>query len=267
MLELLRNTACARVPVRPAKLRVVDAPLFDFEEVFDGDYLYFYGPGLDEADNEADAVWRLLELQPGMEVLDLACGHGRIANRLAERGARVSGLDATPLFVERARDDAAARRVEVEYLDGDMRCLPWPDGRFDRVLLWFTSFGYFDDLDNRRVLREARRSLRPGGRLLIETNNLAELLPRWLPSVVIERDGDLMIDRSSFDPTTGRATTQRTVVRDRRMRRFHFSVRMFIAAELRDWLLDVGFTSIKFCDHDGEPLTAHSRRMVTIASL
>jgi 2-polyprenyl-3-methyl-5-hydroxy-6-metoxy-1,4-benzoquinol methylase len=48
-----------------------------------------------------------------MEVLDLACGHGRIANRLTQRG-----LDATPLFLEQARRDAAARGVEVDYVSG-----------------------------------------------------------------------------------------------------------------------------------------------------
>jgi 2-polyprenyl-3-methyl-5-hydroxy-6-metoxy-1,4-benzoquinol methylase len=53
-----------------------------------------------------------------MEVLDLACGHGRIANRLTQRGARVTGLDATPLFLEQARRDAAARGVEVDYVSG-----------------------------------------------------------------------------------------------------------------------------------------------------
>ena len=51
-----------------------------------------------------------------MEVLDLACGHGRIANRLAQRGAQVTGLDATPLFLEQARRDAAERGVEVDYV-------------------------------------------------------------------------------------------------------------------------------------------------------
>lgn len=79
-----------------------DAP-FDFDQVFDDDYLYFYGPRLENvADGDADAIWRLLALDPGMEVLDLACGHGRIANRLATRGARVTGLDATPFFLAHA---------------------------------------------------------------------------------------------------------------------------------------------------------------------
>jgi SAM-dependent methyltransferase len=238
----------------------------DRDEVFDDDYLYFYEPLLsdDASDREADLIWRLLELAPGMEVLDLACGHGRIANRLAAEGARVTGFDATPLFLERARADAAARGVDVDYVEGDMRELPWEE-RFDRVVCWFTSFGYFDDDDNRRVLREAHRVLRLGGRLLIENNNPAELLPRWLPSVVTERNGDFSIDRSRFDPVTGRATTDRVLVRDGRVRRFTFSVRMFMPVELRDWLLDAGFAAVDFYDGEGEPLTAQGRRMITIA--
>jgi SAM-dependent methyltransferase len=238
----------------------------DRKEVFDEDYLYFYEPVLtdDASDAQAELIWRLLELGPGVEVLDLACGHGRIANRLAERGARVTGLDATPLFLEKARTDATVRGVDVEYVEGDMRDLPW-EGRFDRIVSWFTSFGYFDDDENRRVLREAHKALKPGGRLLIENNNLAELLGRWQRAVVGERDGDLWIDRSWFDPTTGRATTDRVFVRGGRTRRFEFSVRMFVAVELGDWLLDAGFASVDVYGETGEALTMEARRMITIA--
>lgn len=42
-----------------------------------------------------------------------------------------------------------------------------PSGPFDAVVCWFTSFGYFDDDDNRKVLDEFAQVLRPGGRLLM----------------------------------------------------------------------------------------------------
>jgi ubiquinone/menaquinone biosynthesis C-methylase UbiE len=238
----------------------------DREQVFDEDYLYFYEPWIDDEtnDRQANVVWELLELQADSSVLDLACGHGRIANRLAQRGATVTGLDATPMFLELALDDAKRRRVDVEYVEGDMRELPWTD-RFDAVLIWFTSFGYFDDDDNRRVLRETYRALKAGGALLIENNNVAQLLTRALPWIVHERNGDFMIDRWHFDPVTSRGVTERIVIRDGRSRRFDFFVRMFIAAELRDWCGDAGFREVEFYDEEGAPLTAQSRRMITIA--
>lgn len=80
----------------------------DTAAVFNDDYLYFYAERLDRAhsDAETDLLCRVLGVEPGMRVLDLACGHGRIANRLAARGCEVTGLDATPLFLDLARRDA-----------------------------------------------------------------------------------------------------------------------------------------------------------------
>jgi SAM-dependent methyltransferase len=235
------------------------------EEVFDEDYLYFYETWLtdERSDQEAEQVWELLGLSAGMEVLDLACGHGRIANRLAERGARVTGLDATPLFLERARADAAACGVEVDYVEGDMRELPWEE-RFDAVLIWFTSFGYFEDDDNRRVLAEAYDALKPGGALLIDNNNLAALVRRFVPAHVNERDGNFLLDRFRLDLPRGRIHTDRTAIRDRRTRSFSYEVRLFWPTELADWLREVGFREVEVRSHDGE-LTLESRRMVTIA--
>ena len=55
----------------------MDQPAFDTAAVFDEDYLYFYAELLSEArsDTEADLLWRLLDLESGMQVLDPACGH------------------------------------------------------------------------------------------------------------------------------------------------------------------------------------------------
>jgi hypothetical protein len=85
------------------------------------------------------------------------------------------------------------------------------------------------------------------------------------PSLVFERDGDFLIDRTTFDPVSGRASTERTIIRSGRTRRFRWSVRMFVASELRDWLLRAGFASVEFFDEGGEPMTASSRRMLAVA--
>jgi SAM-dependent methyltransferase len=239
---------------------------FPREDAFDEDYLYFYEELLtpERTAAEVELVWRLLELEPGLEVLDLACGHGRIANALAERGARVTGLDATPLFLELARADAAERAVEVEYVEGDMRSIPWMD-RFDRVLCWFTSFGYFSDEENRAVLAGAYEALAPGGSFLVELNHRDNLLGRYAEETVSERGEDRMIDRHRLDLQTGRSFDQRTVVRRGKSRTFEFSVRMFSAAELQDWLRAAGFRETHAYGEDGEPLTLEHRRMAIVA--
>jgi SAM-dependent methyltransferase len=242
-------------------------PRFDVDDVFDDDYLYFYAELLtdERAEREADLLWRLLELEPGAEVLDLACGHGRIANRLAGRGARVTGLDRSPRFLELARQDAAARGVDVEYVEGDMRSHPWTE-RFDRVLIWFTSYGYFGDDDNRSVLESARRALRPGGRLAIDLHNRDAFARNFLATRVLERDGDLMVDRAAFDVTTGRDEVERAVVRGAQVRRMHYSIRVFTFTELRDWLLQAGFDEVTAYDHEGEALAFETRRMIVVAA-
>jgi SAM-dependent methyltransferase len=252
--------------------------------MYDDDYLYFFaaphdvsqfavhGPVVPSAalpaESAAELAWRLLDLRPGMSVLDLACGHGDLANRLAGRGCRVTGLDSSAVFLERARADAAAAGVSAEYVAGDMRQLPWT-GRFDRVINWSTAFGYFDDAANRAVLDGIVRALRPGGRLAMDLDNLTAFLVSYCPSrVVAARDnGDMLVDRYRLDALTGRFEAERTVIRSGRARRVSFVKRLFGFPELRDWLLAAGFTAVTGYGEDGRPLTAEHRRMVIVADL
>jgi SAM-dependent methyltransferase len=106
-----------------------------------------------------------------------------------------------------------------------MRHLPWT-GRFDRVINWFTAFGYFADGDNKRVLAEVVRTLRPGGRFVLDLNHYAWLVRHYQSAIVRELDGDLLIDQSRLDVLTGRNMVRRTVIRGGRTRQVPFSVRL-----------------------------------------
>ncbi len=91
----------------------------------------------------------------GTRLLDVGCGAGRFSRIAADRGATVSGLDATPSFVEIARE----RVPDGDFRVGDMEDLPWADNSFD-VVTGFNSF--FVAADMVSALRQARRVARPG---------------------------------------------------------------------------------------------------------
>jgi SAM-dependent methyltransferase len=219
---------------------------FDFEGVFNEDYLYFYEQILtpERTQEDVETIVELLELEPGTRILDCPCGHGRIANALAERGFRVTGIDSSEFFLERARADAAARSADVEYVEGDMRDLPWR-GHFDGLVNWFTSFGYFSDDQNKAVLRQFHGALKPGGRLVLETQNITRILLNASPQHFIERDGDLMADEWQLDVENARFVTSRTVIRSGRTRKTHFVIRWFSVPELRAWLEEAGFENVR----------------------
>ncbi|GAA2637642.1 class I SAM-dependent methyltransferase [Paractinoplanes durhamensis] len=251
------------------------ADLFDAAAMYEDDYLHFFakgaapthGPLVGTAHSDAAGlVWGLLGLEPGMSVLDVGCGHGVMARALAARGCRVTGLDSSAVFLDRAGRDGAA---DIDYVLGDMRALPdWTD-RFDRVVNWNTAFGYFDDDTNRAVLREMARVLRPGGRIAMDLDNLVKFLASYTPSRVTAAldNGDMLVDRHHLDPLTGRFEVERTVIRDGRTRTLVFLKRLFGFPELRDWFGEAGFGAVGGFGEDGKGLTAEHHRMVVTAAL
>jgi SAM-dependent methyltransferase len=241
---------------------------FDFEATFDvDDYMYFYSDLLTDegTDHAVAALVEMLELSRSMRILDLACGFGRHANRLAARGHQVTGIDLTSGFLEIARRDALERGVSVDYQQGDMRKLDFVEV-FDRVLLLFTAFGYFSDEENLDVLRRVARALKPAGMLAFDIQNRDVFLVGYKENMVTEKDGNLMIDRHFYDMASGRLYNRRIVIREGVRRDKPFFVRMYNPTEIRLVLLQAGLETYKmFGDWDLNPLSIESRRMIVIA--
>lgn len=246
---------------------MTDAPVFEFDALFDEDYLYFYEEIFTAERNatDVDTVWKLLSLQAGQSVLELGCGHGRIANALAEKGARVIGLDRAGPFLEKAREDAVTLGVDVNYVLADMREITW-DQAFDAVFLWFTTFGYFSETENELVLERAVRTLKPGGRLLIEQINRNALLRNGFPSrFVIRRGDDLMVDLVDYDGLADRSETERIVVRKGTARSVRYTVRLYSFVELSRSLKALGMRSVEALGQGGTPYTLYGNRLITVA--
>lgn len=246
---------------------VSDPGGFDFDGVFDDDYVYFYEDerSAEKADRDTELICGLAQISPGDAVLDLGCGYGRIANRLSLKKMDVIGLDRSKRFLELARDDATVKQAAVDYVEGDMRTLEWTN-RFDAIVIWFTAFGYFGDEENEKVLRECTRALKPGGRLLIDQVHRSFALANFRPLIVERRGDDMLIDESSFDPTTDRVTTDRTIVRDGRVRKARFFVRLYGFPELRSLLHDAGFSLVEPFGGDGEALELRHGHVIVRAT-
>jgi len=100
----------------------------------------------------------------GLRILDVGCGDGVLATRLAQDGAQVTGLDASADMIAAARRRAKAAGVEIDLVEGDAGDLPFSAGRFDCVVS-IATLCFVDD--PHPTIREIVRVLKPGGRLIL----------------------------------------------------------------------------------------------------
>jgi SAM-dependent methyltransferase len=142
-----------------------------FQKVFTEEYLRTLPKDIHrQTKREVDFIEESLELDDSDRVLDLACGFGRHSIEMTKRGHEVAGFDLSMPLLQKALNEAQKQSLSIKFIHGDMRELTF-EGIFSACFLWQTSFGYFDDQTNFRVLRGIHRALKPGGRVLIDVLN------------------------------------------------------------------------------------------------
>jgi ubiquinone/menaquinone biosynthesis C-methylase UbiE len=113
-------------------------------------------------------------LPGGQALLDIGCGDGELARRVAGRYARITATDISPVVLDEARSKTGGASVTFTELDAN-RPLPYPAAAFDAVVSLSTMQYLFDP---EAFLAEARRVLAPRGTLVVEVPNMAYLPQR-----------------------------------------------------------------------------------------
>ena len=137
-----------------------DIPEFDARAGYAEWSATYDRPGNPLISVEQSVVWGFLDALPVGRALDAACGTGRHAAHLVERGHDVIGVDGSPEMLELARTRVPLAR----FLDGDLRALPVDDGEVD-VAVCTLALAHLDDL--RPPIAELARAVRPGGHVVV----------------------------------------------------------------------------------------------------
>lgn len=163
-----------------------------FASWFDSPYYHVLYQHRD--DNEAQQfigqLIEVLQLPKGDKVLDLACGKGRHSITLAQMGYHVTGADLAANSIASAEQTSAALQLnDLRFLVHDMR-EPIPGATFKAVFNLFTSFGYFDTLqENQAVCAAIAQMLEPNGLLVIDFLNANKVISNLVMEDLVQRDG------------------------------------------------------------------------------
>ncbi len=241
---------------------------------FKDDYLRVYGHTLqqDRTDIEAQFAIHALNIQPQHQVLDLCCGQGRHSIALAKTGLEVTGVDLSAEMLEIAQTQADDAGVDVILKQADMRRLPKEfENRFDAIINMFSSFGYLEsEADDQQVLNQAAKSLKPGGKLMMDLLNR-----EW---VIINNeeydwhqheDGRIVLERRELDlvASVNHLTYTEILPDGTRHIMSDLYMRLYSLTEMIKMLDRAGLSLQQvYGGFQGEPYNVHTRRMIIVAA-
>ncbi|MBI5236339.1 MAG: class I SAM-dependent methyltransferase [Deltaproteobacteria bacterium] len=147
---------------------------------YDAWYETMLGKTAHERERELVFSFAALGLRQGQRALDAGCGTGIYALALAQKGFSVTAIDSSSEMLGLAASKATAQHVNVEFVEASAQRLPFRDNEFDLVI----SIGvlcFVNATESPIALKEMRRVLKPGHRLVVGTLN------SWSPWAFLRR--------------------------------------------------------------------------------
>jgi len=220
------------------------------------------------AKTQVPQLTALLGLAPPARILDVGCGYGRHSVELAQLGFQVTGIDISEVQLARAREKAQAAEVSVDFRLGDARALEF-EGEFDAAVSMFLSFGFFEtDAEHLAMLQGVGRSLKPGGRFLMDFWNREyeiQRFDRWQ----VDRTGEIFeLEEWDFDYLKGRLNwTNHAFFPDGRHESWYHSIRAYTVVEMKTLFEQAGLhLDAVYGSLAGTPYSIESQAAIFVAT-
>lgn len=232
-----------------------------FEAAFRADYLRVY-PHRDLAAARREVDFLVARGVRG-RVLDLCCGFGRHVLLLRRAGVDAAGLDLSPELLRAARGlDGYERWLAGRLVRADAERIPFLSGRFDALVNLFSSFGYFGDDGDRRVLAEVARVLVPGGLAVFDLMNASRVRAELVPHSR-RAQADFVLEERRMLAGGGTRVVKEVelVFADGRRHAWREDVRLYERVEFEELLAAHGFRTVEVLgDFDGSAWGERSPR-------
>jgi len=206
---------------------------------------------------EAHVTWiheEVLKSQPG-KLLDLGCGPGLYASRLAHLGHQVTGIDYSPASIAYAQDTSQTEKLTCNYIHADLREADFGHN-YETAMLIYGEFNIFRPTDIRQILRKAHASLRPGGILILEPHtfeivqSMGQAAPSWYSSLsgLFSADPHIVLEEHFWNSDQQTATTRIFVIDadTGTVIRYAQSFQAYTQVDYQNQLIECGFGEINF---------------------
>ena len=210
------------------------------------------------ARDDVQTALRLAQVEPGKPVADLGCGYGRHLSELVLAGHTPLGIDRSALLLREAR------RTGARLLRADLQTLPLHEGTLSAAFCFYSSMFLGTDGEARAALAEAARVLRPGGSLVLTTDNPLRIAAR--PRAGYSEDvPDLgrVVETSVFDPASSVDTVTKQITRpDGEVLSATFVIRYYLPPELSVLALAAGLSLLRLWPD--APLTESTPQLIAL---
>ncbi len=223
-------------------------------------FLLYQNRNEEEAEKFLNLIEKNIPLKKEWRILDFCCGSGRLSKVIAKRGYRVTGIDLSEFFINKAKEIFRSEDLSGDFRICDVRTFN-ENEVYNLGINFFTSFGYFSDEENKLTLKHFCNSITKNGWIVLDFLN-----PEYVKNNLIERElfeykfSEIRIERS----LENRRINKLIVIKSReKEERFFESVQLYDLNDFETMFHQNGFRIQKtFGDYSGSFFDLNSPRMI-----